>query len=1197
MVICATCGTDNRDDRRFCRSCGSTLGQTCAACGTLNEPGDRFCGHCGTALGGDAGQSGQGSGGTADGGPADGGAASEASAGGGTERRVVSVLFADLVGFTSLADSRDPEAVRDLLSRYFDVAREIVARYGGEIEKFIGDAVMAVWGTPLAHEDDAERAVRAGLDLVDAVAGIAPVGEALQARAAILTGEAAVTLGAVNQGMVAGDLVNTASRLQSVAPPGSVLVGEATVRASEASIVYEAIGEQALRGKSAPVPAWQAVRVVAGRRGFGRTRRLEPPFVGRDQELRLLKDLFHTSVRDGRARLVSVVGIAGVGKSRLVWELEKYIDGLAEAVYWHQGRSPAYGDGVALWALGEMIRGRAGIAELDEPDAAHAKLRAMLEEFVPDDVEHAWVEPRLAAVLGIEPTPPGGSEELFAAWRTLFERITDRGPTILVFEDLQWADPVLIDFIEDILARSRSRPIFIVTLARPELLERRPTWGAGQRSFTSLELGPLAADEMEMLLVGLVPGLPQAAIRAIRDRAEGVPLYAVETVRMLLDRGRLTEHDGRYRLSGELGTLEVPTSLTGLIGARLDDLPDVERSVLGHAAVLGESFQAAALVATSGMDPAGVNASLDALARKELVTLITDPRSPERGQYRFVQGLLREVAYGRLSKRERLARHLAAAQHLAELDDEELAGVVASHYVEAWQAALDTARAGELADRARQALLAAAERAVSLRAASQAVGYLDRAAELSTEASERLTIRERAGTIALDGLPPDRAVDRLGPLLDEYRALGDPAGVARVAWMLGRAIVYAGRPAEGVQVLSGALEEVGDAGGDPAVIRLRAELGRAHLMSGSAQLALPVLERAIDAAEQIDDRATLAELFASKGWADAATGRLQQGIALLRAALRLAEQADATTARFRAAMNLSGHLVADDPREAFTIAREHAEMARRLGYYEWAQSLAGNASDVAFSIGDWAFIEDLSRQIDADEISGLFRMAVHINLAIVEACRGRRERGWEILDDVRRGYASSEDPQVRLAMPIMASIIALVGDDPIGAMRFVDEALTVGFDLGDHSVEMLGVRAAIWARDPIAVERYLRPILETGMQGRHRRIRLRLALAGRAAIEGRAEEAERAYDEGLRELAGYDLPVDMALAIIERIRALPDSPNVPELAAQARAILGPIGADGLEALLPHGPDTTGDQFATDAQPRPGAAQAPAARTG
>ena len=314
------------------------------------------------------------------------------------EIRLVSVFFADLVGFTKLSESRDPEEVRDLLSRYFEVCRGLIERYGGTVEKFIGDAVMAVWGAPTATEDDAERAVRTALELVAAVAALgAEVGAPnLRARAGVLTGEAAVTLGAAGQGMVAGDLVNTASRLQSAAEPGCVLVGEATMRAAGRAIAFTALDALTLKGKEEPVAVWQAQRVVAQRRGIGRSERAEPPFVGREEELRLLKELLHSTSREQRLRLVSVTGLAGIGKSRLAWEFLKYIDGLAATVYWQQGRSPSYGEGISFWALGEMVRMRAGITEGEDPAQARTKLSESVAEFVTDADERRRVDHALA---------------------------------------------------------------------------------------------------------------------------------------------------------------------------------------------------------------------------------------------------------------------------------------------------------------------------------------------------------------------------------------------------------------------------------------------------------------------------------------------------------------------------------------------------------------------------------------------------------------------------------------------------------------------------------------------------------------------------------------------------------------------------------------------------------------------------------
>ena len=464
-MTCANCGTENRPGRKFCAECASPLASPCPSCGASNQPGEKFCGECATPLAAPDTTSH-----LVPARPVPAALPAPVS-----ERRVVSVLFADLVGFTALADGRDAEETRELLTRYFDVVRDVIERYGGMVEKFIGDAVMAVWGAPVAREDDAERAVRAALDLVDAVRSLGP---GISARAGVLTGEAAVTIGATNQGMVAGDLVNTASRLQSAAAPGTVLVGEATERAARDAIAFERADDQVLKGKTSPVPAWRALRVVAERGGKGRSDTLEAPFVGREDELRLLKDLFHATSRERRARLVSIIGPAGIGKSRLAWEFTKYLDGLVEEVWWHDGRSPAYGEGISFWALGEMVRGRCGLLETDDAATTRAKVAATLLEHVPDEAERRWIEPALLALLGVGTGL--GSEQLFGAWRTFFERLAATGPVVMVFEDHHFADTGLLEFVDQLLEWSRSSPIYVVTLARPELLERRPNWGAGK---------------------------------------------------------------------------------------------------------------------------------------------------------------------------------------------------------------------------------------------------------------------------------------------------------------------------------------------------------------------------------------------------------------------------------------------------------------------------------------------------------------------------------------------------------------------------------------------------------------------------------------------------------------------------------------------------------------------------------------------
>src|SRR4051794_5251288 len=436
-MTCGSCGGENRAGQRFCSQCGNPLELTCPSCGAANEPGDRFCGSCGTALSSDLAAP----------------VRTAAAPAGGSERRLVSILFADLVGFTTLSERRDAEEVRELLSRYFERSRTLIERYGGTVEKFIGDAVMAVWGTPVAREDDAERAVRASLALTQAVSALgADAGMPdLKVRAGVLTGSAAVDLAAEGEGMVLGDTVNTASRLQSIADPGTVLVDDVTRAATEAAIAYEDAGTHEVKGREQPIKAWTALRVVATVGGAGRSIGLEAPFVGRERELERIVDALEVTRADGRAHLVPVVGEAGTGKSRLLWEFEKHVDGLSANVFWHRGRCLSYGDGVAYWALAEMIRARAGIVEEEDPAAARAKLHAAVERYLADERERRLVEPRLAHLLGLELRTASDRADLFSGWRLFFERLAAVEPVVMVFEDLQWADSGLLDFIDYLL--------------------------------------------------------------------------------------------------------------------------------------------------------------------------------------------------------------------------------------------------------------------------------------------------------------------------------------------------------------------------------------------------------------------------------------------------------------------------------------------------------------------------------------------------------------------------------------------------------------------------------------------------------------------------------------------------------------------------------------------------------------------------
>ena len=949
-MTCPSCGNENRPEAKFCLSCGSALARTCPN-GHPVPAEARFCDECGAAVEG----------------PLQAATAPPAAAPA-AERRLVSVLFADLVGFTTLSESRDSEDVRELLTRYFDTARTTIERYGGTVEKFIGDAVMAVWGTPVAQEDDAERAVRAALDLVAAVPELDP---ALQARVGVLTGEAAVTLGAEGQGMVAGDLVNTASRIQSAAEPGSVLAGEVTKRASEAAIAYESAGAHALKGKTEQMPLWRALRVVASRGGEGRSVGLEAPFVGRDPELRLVKDLFHATDEERRARLVSVVGVAGIGKSRLSWEFEKYMDGLAQTMWWHRGRCLAYGDGVAYWALAEMVRGRIGALEDDDPSTAAAKLRETVTRHFEDPEERDWVEERLRHLVGLSERTATEREDLFPAWRRFFERLAEQGPLVLVFEDLHWADGGLVSFIEHVLDWSRNHPIFVLTLARPEVAERHPAFPGATRNATTLPLEPLSDESMDQLLIGLVPGLPEDTRARVRKQADGIPLYAVETVRMLLDRGLLERAGSEYRLTGPVETLAVPETLHALIASRLDGLPEAERRVLQDAAVLGKTFTHRGLAALSGTTEDEIAPPVTSLVRKEIFYLETDPRSPERGHYGFLQALVQHVAYERLSRRERRSRHLAAATFLANdsgMDLSEISEVIAAHYLDAYEADEKAPDAAEVKASARGWFVRAAERAAALAAAAEAQRGYERAASLADDDVERAGFLHSAGEAARMAGAADVAERHLAEAIAVFEHAGRAHDEAQASSKLADILFTTGRIEEAVERLERSLAVFETGGDDAAEATVLAQLGRFYLFEGERERALDCIERALEIGERMRLPEVVSQALNTKGVL--LQHRPHESIALMRGALELAR--DQSLPLGRAFINLSyllwisgapSHEIEGVVREGLAYARRRGDRAGELGF---VAQLAGGL----YEEGRWGELEQLAAELPEEASRG-----------------------------------------------------------------------------------------------------------------------------------------------------------------------------------------------------------------------------------
>ncbi|HEX7473977.1 MAG TPA: adenylate/guanylate cyclase domain-containing protein [Candidatus Limnocylindrales bacterium] len=1172
-MTCGRCGTANVAGRRFCLECGAPLSAGCPACGAANEAAAKFCGACGTRLGE----------------PLDGGAtrssAGPAGASAAAERRVVSVMFVDLVGFTALAEDRDPEAVRELLSRYFDAAAEIVRRYGGSVEKFIGDAVMAVWGTPVAFEDDAERAVRAALDIVDAVPSLgSEAGLDLRARAGVLTGEAAVTVGAVGQGMVAGDLVNTASRLQAAASPGAVFVGEATRQASGATIAYEPAGDATLKGKSSPVPAFRALRVIADRGGTGRSDVLEPPFVGRADELRFIKEQFHVTGRERRARLVSLVGQAGIGKSRLAWELEKYLDGVVETVWWHRGRSPAYGEGVTFWALGEMIRRRAGLAEGDDEPTTRAAVATMLERHVPDAEERRWIEPRLFALLGLEGAPSGGREELFAAWRTLFERIAASGTVALVFEDLQWSDDGLLDFIEQLLDWSRSHPIFVVTLARPELLERRPGWGTDRRGAVAMRLDPLTESAMRELLAGIVPGLPEPVVARILARADGIPLYAVETIRMFLADGRLVAENGVFRPSGDLGDIDVPPTLHALVAARLDALPAADRTLLQDAAVLGQSFSLPALAAVTGDDPDALAPRLTALVRRELLVVETDPRAPTRGQHAFIQSLIREVAYATLSKRERRARHLAAARYFESLDDVELAGALATHYLAAYRAAPEGPEGEAAAAQARVALRGATDRAEALGALGQAVDSLRAALEVTPDRRDHAALLQRMAWIEGVAARFDEGERDAVAAVDAWRAIGDRAGALDTIAVLVHLQLSRGHIAQAMATLKATAGEAEALREDPsaqASVATFAEIfARGFFRSAHYEEAVSWADRALALAERLRLDVVVVMALITKGTSLEYLGRHREGLALLNGAYLDATAQGLHVAALRAGVNLAALTSDTDPRVSLQWTREGMTLARRLGLTGFAFYHASNTGS-AQRLGEWAWIRSAIGELADGHPDPSEAQAIHDVSTAQLPWQGEDVGGRpaEVVADAQR----DEDPQA-LANGYRWALDEAFAREDLGVAAGYGRRL-LEYDFASSNDRFWAGRAALHVGDVATAERVMAMI--EASPGGAADADVAALRAGIAARQGRIDDALAGYRAALATYRDMGLRFDLAMAGLDMAALVgPEVPAVRAAAAESRAILMELGARPviarLDRLVPaHGSGSGGPPAASE----------------
>jgi predicted ATPase/class 3 adenylate cyclase len=929
MPVCGRCGEDNPERAKFCLACGAPL----AAPAVVRRE----------------------------------------------ERKRVSVLFCDLVGFTSRAERLDVEDVRGLLAPYYARLRADLEQFAGTVEKFIGDAVMALFGAPVAHEDDPERAVRAALAIREAIAEFNERDPSLDlhVRVGVTTGEALVVLDArpsEGEGMASGDVVNTAARLQAAAPVDGVLVDEATFRATDRQIAYQPAEPVQAKGKIEAVQVWQALSPRASL-GVDVAQAPQTALVGREQELGGLADALARVRRQRAPQLVTLVGVPGIGKSRLVWELLQIVEAEPELTVWRQGRCLPYGEGVALWAVGELVKAQAGILDTDPADTAATKLDRAVADLIGDQREAAWVNEHLRALIGVGGEAPSGDRrsEAFAAWRRFLEALAEQDPAVLVIEDLHWADELLLDFLDHLIDWAAEVPLLVVATARPELLSRRPGWGGGKPNSAIVSLAPLNEQDTARLIAGLLGQalLPAETQAALLAHSGGNPLYAEEYVRMLADRGYLRKAGGGWRLQGA-DDLPLPETVQGIIAARLDALGEQAKSLLQDAAVLGKVGWLGALAALEDAQPSALEDQLHTLERREF--LRRERRSQVAGerQYAFRHLLVRDVAYGQLPRAARADRHRRAAEWLQGLSPdrtEDRAEQLAHH----WQAALQYAEsAGQdtagLAERARLALRDAGDRALELNAYSSAARWYAAALELWPPAdAERPRLLLRLGTARCWAEQAGEEV--LEAARDGLLAQGDREGAAEAERLLSRLLTNQGQAERAIEHDRRAVALLEGAPPSGAKATVLGSLAFKLILTGHAKEGIRVGRQALAMAEALGLDRERAEPLECIGYARVASGD-RGGLADLEQAVAIAVQTNSPWSA-RTYANLADALIAlgDLARGVELQAKAH-QAAERFGNTSVIRYLRAERAFQDYWQGRWDAALDGADQFIAEAQAG-----------------------------------------------------------------------------------------------------------------------------------------------------------------------------------------------------------------------------------
>jgi class 3 adenylate cyclase len=1114
---------------------------TCPACGHENPDGAKFCMDCATPL-----------------------AAVEVA----EERKVVTALFCDLIAFTASAESADPEDVDRMLAAYSAMARSAIESYGGVVEKFIGDAVLGVFGVPAAHEDDPERAVRAGLRIVEEAQGLRAVGGApLRVRVGINTGEALVLLGLApgsGEGFVRGDPINTASRIQSVAPEMGVAVGLSTYEATSAVFDYAELEPATLKGKT------EAVRIFHARSSralFGTDiiRRHDTPFVGREVDLALLKGIFDKTVAGGTPQLVTVVGEPGLGKSRLMVELFTYLDTRAELTTWRQGRCLPYGEGVTFWALGEIVKAHAGILESDPAPVAEAKL----DDVLPAGEDREWFRQRLLPLIGIGATSSAEREESFTAWTRFVEHIAEPKPTVLLFEDLHWADEAMLAFLEHLADRAVDVPLFIVGTARPELFERHPGYTAGLHNVNRINLLPLTEAETARLVASLLEAtvLPAELQAPILERAEGNPLYAEEFVRLLRDRDLIVRRGQSWELRPG-ASVPLPDSITALLAARLDTLTPETKSILFDAAVIGKVFWAGAIAHMGGRDVGGVIDALRELSRKELVRANRRSSIEDEAEYSFWHILARDVAYAQLPRASRAARHIAAADWIASKASErveDLADVLAYHYANALELALaagdrDTS---ELETSTLRFLILAGDRAAGLDTGS-ALSNFERALALTPDGHpQRPDVLVRFGLASLDSGRLPEAAHAVEEAIAIYRERGDLAAAGGAMLPLVQVMSTMGDPRT-FEIGAEALALLEPLPPGPELVGALTEVGRAGVLGGNADLGVRDAGRAIALAEEIGVTVP-ARALGYRGLGRCELGDVG-GLDDLRHALHIAID----NGQSREAGTLFNNLGRttwpfEGPEAALEIYRQGIAFDRARGITVLAVWCEGSSLDVLIDMGEIdEAIEACHRVAAASEEAGVIPSLITAQavLARALALRGQVEQTPEDLGWLERTARETGAPEVFVQAGAAALAWASLGDRARAASILGDIANEprVGIQ-GTYAAWLPNfIRAALAIHDRAVAGRLASRLALSSPYAEHAKVMVSATLA---EADGELGAAASAYANAATRWEAFGVVPEHAFALLGHGRCLAGTSRGAEAADalhRAREIFGRLGA-------------------------------------